>query len=281
MSRRLAELDRLDRETLAPAPPRHRLGGRAKLSVLLLALLVGGIVLVDTLHEGPRSPLDELLPTDMFQEKHPASGTTGAHAFLARLPDGQPVTYDPCRPIRYVINPAGMPPEAEQLVHESVRAIASASGLTFEYAGTTDEPPSADRPTRQPQRYGSGWAPVLIAWVDQAQLVADEPRGDSVPNADVEGKGGSTAVTPGGPELTRFVTGQIMLSRPAIAHHLGRRNGAAITRAVIMHELGHVVGLDHVSDPRELMAPVNTGQTELGPGDRQGLAIAGAGACWR
>ncbi|GAA5164954.1 hypothetical protein GCM10023321_54310 [Pseudonocardia eucalypti] len=281
MSRRLAELDRLDRENLLPAPPRNRLGGRAKLSVLLLALLIGGIVVVDTLHAGPRSPLDELLPTGMFQDRQPAAGSSGAHAFVAQLPNGRPVTYDPCQPIRYVINPAGMPPEAEQLVHESVRAIASASRLTFSYAGATDETPVADRPTRQPQRYGGGWAPVLIAWVDQAQLEAEVPRGESVPNADVEGRGGSTAVTPAGPELTRFVTGEILLSRQAMAHHLGRRGGAPIARAVIMHELGHVVGLDHVSDPRELMAPVNTGQTELGPGDRQGLAIAGAGACWR
>lgn len=278
MSRRLAELDRLDRKGDAA---RHKLGGKAKLSVLLLALLVGGIVLVDTLHLRPHSSLDELLPTDMHQENHPASGTTGAHDFVARLPNGRPVTYDPCRPIRYVINPAGMPADAEKLIHESVQAIASASRLTFEYAGTTDEPPSADRPTRQPQRYGGGWAPVLIAWVDQARLDADAPVGNSIPNADVEGQGGSTAVTPAGPELTRFVTGEILLSRQAIARHLGRRGGAAITRAVIMHELGHVVGLAHVTDPRELMAPVNTGQTELGPGDRQGLAAAGAGPCWR
>ncbi len=46
-----------------------------------------------------------------------------------------------------------------------------------------------------------------------------------------------------------------------------------------MHELGHVVGLNHVHDRRELMNGANLGRTVFGPGDRRGLALLGQGPC--
>jgi hypothetical protein len=50
-------------------------------------------------------------------------------------------------------------------------------------------------------------------------------------------------------------------------------------RAVIMHELAHVLGLAHVNSPFELMYERNLGLTQYGPGDRQGLARLGRAAC--
>lgn len=49
--------------------------------------------------------------------------------------------------------------------------------------------------------------------------------------------------------------------------------------AIVMHEIGHVVGLDHVNEPTELMAGTNNGQIDFGPGDREGLARLGALPC--
>jgi hypothetical protein len=50
-------------------------------------------------------------------------------------------------------------------------------------------------------------------------------------------------------------------------------------QAIIMHELGHLVGLDHVPVSTELMNAKSDGLMNYGPGDLQGLAAAGSGRC--
>ena len=47
----------------------------------------------------------------------------------------------------------------------------------------------------------------------------------------------------------------------------------------LLHELGHLVGLDHVDDPNELMYPRAAERTSYGPGDLKGLALLGAIPC--
>jgi hypothetical protein len=47
-----------------------------------------------------------------------------------------------------------------------------------------------------------------------------------------------------------------------------------------MHELGHLVGLGHVNDSRQLMHAANkSGVTEFAAGDLTGLAVLGNGPC--
>ena len=43
---------------------------------------------------------------------------------------------------------------------------------------------------------------------------------------------------------------------------------------ILAHELGHVLGLDHVDDVDELMNAEYVGQDGFGPGDRDGLRAA-------
>jgi hypothetical protein len=52
---------------------------------------------------------------------------------------------------------------------------------------------------------------------------------------------------------------------------LSYRNRIAGRGWLIIHEVMHTLGFDHVDDQREVMAPINRGQHNLGPGDRQGL----------
>lgn len=223
----------------------------------------------DALPSLPPLPPDAV-PTRILP---PVTGVpAGPHSFLVVTADGRPVTYDPCRPIHYVINPTGMPNRGLEVVREAVREISAATGLAFVEDGVTLEEVVEIREPLQPERYGDRWVPVLIGWVDEVQypLVSGE----------ILGVGGSTEVGPTGPGSERYVTGDVALDREWFVEALADPSEYGSARAVVMHELGHVVGLDHVADPREVMAEWGTTITELGPGDRQGLAAVGAGRCW-
>lgn len=195
-----------------------------------------------------------------------------SYAFLARQQDGTtPIAWDPCRPLHYVVRQAGAPLDGDRLIAEAVRQISGATGLRFVDDGDTDEFPAPDRPSFQPERYGDRWAPVLIAW-QSAEENADFAT-------DVVGQARSISVSRGGgPEV--YVTGQIRLDAQALSELTSRREGIALARSVIQHELGHLVGLAHVDDPMEVMFPqANQVTTQLGPGDLTGLAALGRGAC--
>lgn len=175
-------------------------------------------------------------------------------------------------------SPLGLPPAAgpgtargtDQLSQQSVAAVSAATGLQFVYDGVTSEAPSKDRKAYQPDRYGKKWAPVLSAWSTPEETPGLAGR--------VAGIGGSSSLRVQG-EPYVYVTGQVRLDAPGMMETLAFPNGPALVRAIIMHELAHVVGLDHVNDPSQLMYQENNGQLDFGAGDRAGLALVGTGKC--
>jgi hypothetical protein len=77
------------------------------------------------------------------------------------------------------------------------------------------------------------------------------------------------------------VSGQVVLDRDQLADVLQFNAGRAVTTATIAHELGHLVGLGHVEDTRQLMYPsARPVVSAFGPGDLTGLAALGAGPCF-
>jgi hypothetical protein len=79
---------------------------------------------------------------------------------------------------------------------------------------------------------------------------------------------------------TVYVSGTVALDAPQIAPVLDRRAGRSVVEAIVLHELGHLVGLAHVEDSGQLMYPeVQSSLTDLAPGDLTGLSRLGAGAC--
>jgi hypothetical protein len=199
--------------------------------------------------------------------------STGSHAFLELRPDGGPVRYDPCRPLHFVVNPSGMPDGGLRMVREAVDAVSAATGLVFTEGGVVNEPLSEERAPHQPERYGDRWAPILIGWGDASTF--------PMLSGETVGLAGSDVLAPAGPGSERFVSGQVALDRQDFRDMLALPDGYQHARAVVLHELGHVVGLDHVADPTELMHEENNGQTRFGPGDLEGLAVLGAGPCFR
>ncbi|CAB4752037.1 unannotated protein [freshwater metagenome] len=220
-------------------------------------------------------------------------GGGGTHAFIQMQPDGvTPVAYDPCRPIHYVTRPDGAPKGADQLIEEAVARVSLATGLVFINDGATDEAPSAERDSFLPERYGDRWAPVLIAWSNPTESpdLGGGGSGDSAGSTlEILGYAGSSSAgyaedsDPGAADNAGqqiFVSGGLTLDGPDFAELLSERGGYAEARATVMHELGHLVGLDHVSDDSQLMSPtLSVDQTDFANGDLEGLAALGRGQC--
>jgi hypothetical protein len=200
----------------------------------------------------------------------PAVGVGSAYSFEETLPDGLPVTWDPCRPIHYVVRSARLPSYGLALIHQAIARVSAATGLEFVDDGMTTEAPSPTRPLMETQ-YGDRWAPVLIAFSDASEYPSL--------GGEVMGRGGSAAVAPEGPASARYVTGQIVLDLADFASVRSRADGDLLARAAVMHELGHVVGLGHVPDTDQIMDPTNGGTTQFGTGDLAGLQILGSGLC--
>jgi Matrixin len=268
------ELDRLDRTDDAPArtamPGRGRWWPR-KGEVIFVACFMAIVAVLFAIRIPHFADVDP--GSAVAGDRPPVTGmATGKYAFIHTTADGRPVTYDSCRPIRYVVNPIGMPDGGLEVVREAVREISAASGLRFTEDGLTQERFSEVRRLRQPQRYGDRWAPVLIGWVEEASY--------PLPSGNVAGAAGSIVVAPDGPGSERYVTGEIALNRDWFTRAMTYPDGDEAAHAVVLHELGHLLGLDHVDDPGQLMTESASGITELGLGDRQGLAAVGAGRCW-
>ncbi|MDQ0754056.1 matrixin family metalloprotease [Arthrobacter sp. B3I4] len=195
------------------------------------------------------------------QPPEPASRST-SYKFLATNADGSPVGYSPCRPLHYVVNAALAPEGGADLVNNAIETVSKATGIRFINDGATTEAPSPSRAPYQKDAYGERWAPLLIAWTTPEQ--APQLKGPVI------GTGGSTHFSFGdGPKS--FVTGSLELDAPQIRTDLGRGDGSAYATAVILHELGHVMGLEHVDDPTQLMYPEIGAPDGLAAGDLNGL----------
>ena len=244
-----------------PHPPPDRPRGTGWrvfvwLAALAVGLPAGAVALARTSVEPP-------LPLAWVE--HPAaSGWSPSYVDG----EGRPARWDPCSPIRYVVNPTWLPTHGHRDVTEALRRLSAASGLAFEDAGTTDELPRRDRPAHQPERYGDRWAPLLIAWVPPG--ATDLELGAGVQGVSL---GVAVASERGG----HLVSGQVVLDA---GNRLASGFGPGATEGeVLLHELAHAVGLGHVLDPTQVMYVQTTNsESEYGAGDREGLAAVGAAA---
>ncbi len=233
---------------------------------LVIALAVTTLVLMrDPSATGHR--FRELLNQDdqRLAEVVRVPGGQGSYEFsMTQRGSDEPVSYNPCRPIEYVINPVGGPANGTELIESAIGVVSDATGFRFRYEGTSNDRAFESRTGM------FGAAPVLFGWATETEIprLAD----------DVSGLGGSAAEEQS-PGRRVYVTGMVVLDREDFEDLARRPDGEAQQRAVVVHELGHVVGLAHVDDPAELMYDSSTGQTALGPGDREGLAQLGAVPC--
>lgn len=180
-----------------------------------------------------------------------------------------PVGWSPCRPIHYVVDLTGAPEGFGTTVRAAVAEVATHTGLTFVDDGEVLEAAVEDRDALLPGLYGDRWAPVLIRFADDATVPG--LAGDTV------GLAGVVAMTSPRTGISHVVSGAVYLDVELLG--LPALGGVEPYLPVLRHELGHLVGLDHVDDPTQLMYPATGYVTTFQPGDLTGPSLLGQTSC--
>lgn len=216
--------------------------------------------------DDPACPLRNHLAADAAGQLRRGLEFPDRYAFLeARTGGCQPVRYNPCDPVHYVVNAAMAPAGGVDDLKAAFAQVTAATGMTFVDDGATDEPASDRRPASQPQRYPGRWAPLLIAWDHGGQFRMEQTN-----------PGGGRSINVGGV----YVSGFLILNVDARGITGGFGEGATWGR-VMIHELGHMLGLGHVRASTEIMfneLSLQRGRAEYHTGDLEGLKLVGKDA---
>jgi hypothetical protein len=241
-----------------PRPVRRSRVGRSLSTIVAILVVIVLVVSPAFVDPGPRTPTPQ-------QQSGPR------YTFIETTRSGEPVRWNPCEPIHYVVNDAlARYTEAIPDAQEAAHRVSEATGIEFVYDGETSEEAAQGRNVYQPGHYGDDWAPVLIAWTDPDDSPIQFERGDDV------ALGVASPLYPTHGRFDMFVSGWVALN--ADYPGPGGFDTPSAVGLTIQHELGHVVGLGHTKVYGELMQGAGGGALGWGPGDLEGLRQLGAGA---
>jgi hypothetical protein len=190
-------------------------------------------------------------------------------------PVGDPADYElffknarwnPCNPISWRYNPTHGFEGSIDVLERALQQVTRATGLQFRYAGTTTKVPYVDNV--------KGVADLVVGWANEAQ--ADELLFSTA------GYGGVKSSGPSFKEQ-EYGQGTVVLDYEETQiepSYSPSSPSATAWGQIMLHELGHAVGLSHASGADEMMYP-DANAAAFGQGDLAGFRLVGAsGGCW-
>ena len=169
--------------------------------------------------------------------------------------------WDYCKPFTYMVNPDRMTPSLRVDIEQALDKFANASGIRFQYAGTTDFVPFRD--LKALTKFGDG---QLLIFAVSDKTIVNYLSGTAV------AVGGSSFDFNENGESLYYEGGVVIDGEDGM--NLKPGFGPRGRGTMMLHELGHVAGLAHVNDETQLMIPSmsRTNRGQYGAGDLAGLA---------
>ncbi|MCR6030830.1 matrixin family metalloprotease [Nocardioides sp. zg-579] len=224
----------------------------------------------------PGAVQPELAQTDRVEVVLPYEprGNPKAHRRIYQGSFDPPDVYmrwDPCRPVAYAVNDRLATRGAVRDVKRAFRRLHVASGIRFRYLGRT-----RDRVAAKPVTFSSG-ADIVVGWVkDGTSMLSGSYTGSwgrAVPHYDADWQDSR------GRRVARIYQASIAISDEEDLYlHPGARRFPNRTH-LLMHELGHAVGLGHVNAENQVMLssiPDSTANARYQAGDLAGMHTVGA-----
>jgi Matrixin len=265
----------------APVPPRpdlaierrRRAGWAAPLiGLLTIAVLLSGLLGLASIEDGELASSAPGSPRSPVPSSTATPSTSDGYRISERISTGLPMRWTQCTITYRLISP-GAPSHGADDVEEAFRRLSEATGFRFERLDDHPGPVAATILEVDASRDPDG-TEIMIGWLPHREYVRVRKEvgvRDSIAWATNFLQGFGAASHYDG----AYVVIDLRWSRRSGFH------GWWSHGMTVLHELGHVVGLDHVKDREQVMyagrRPV-LGLSDWGDGDLEGLEVVGAPA---
>jgi Matrixin len=176
--------------------------------------------------------------------------------------------WNPCQTIGYRVNTRLATSGALADVKGAFARLSQATGFRFAYRGTT---------TGIPTLGSNSWYPadtqIVVAWARRSQSTMLQSYSNAVAVGAAITSGGYAESD--GTSVSKIIKGAVVVDSARI--YRGGFGTGKTRGDVLLHELGHTMGLGHTGGSRQIMYPsLTSGLARLGEGDLTGLVKHGA-----